>query len=124
MNGPDLAALEQLIRSIQHNSLASAADLPSGFQRLQEFIAALLAGNNPSETDGNPGRDLTPEQFSDPARIGQWLTVLGTGQAVAPGLGGEYTGEGALNEKSSGTVATGTLIADTLTTNPLEIIRG
>ncbi len=120
MEGPDLAAIKLLIGRIQQNQLVPSAELKAGFQRLQQFVATLLAGNMAAAPDGNPGNDFSPEQLSDLARIGEWLKALGAGLEVDKNVAGDLPGEGGSDEKYSATVAGGTRGADTPPVNPPE----
>jgi flagellar hook-length control protein FliK len=121
MDGHDLAALKLLIDRIQQNQSVPAAELKAGFQRLQEFITALLGGNSPSQADGNPGNDLAPDQLSDLVRINQWLQGISSGQVVPQPMGCEVMGQGALDEQSPGIVSAETRSAGPPDNNLPEI---
>ncbi len=69
----DLAVLNSLMARLKQNELVSSAELEAAFERLRQFIAAVLEGNTPA---GDAGNDQPVDLSQDSARIFQWLKEL------------------------------------------------
>ncbi len=124
MDGLDLPAVQLVIDRIQQNQLVPMAELKAGFQQLQDYITALLAGNRTPQAGENAGNDLAPGQLSDLARIDQWLRGLSAGQEAAQNMGGVVLGQGALGEQCSVALSSETRSAGPPDNNPLEVKAG
>jgi flagellar hook-length control protein FliK len=105
-DGNPAAAINSLMARLQEFGLGSAADLKTGFERMQQIIAQALAGQAPAALDGNAARTPGAILMTDQAQIYQWLKGLLPGRQDQPFNSGWSAGEGAPAAKGSGTMPT------------------